>query len=110
MGVVDEFVRQEGVQQRLDRRVGRSRIEQIDALESDHVLVGSVVERAQLAQRREPHRGKPGGSILPMSQPEPLTQITSHISPSRSFILVLTEVLPPPCSTSFGSPPSSRVV
>ena len=28
--------------------------------------------------------GKPAGSILPMSQPEPLTQMTSTASPSRS--------------------------
>ena len=39
MGMVDEFVRQEGVQQRLDRRVRRSGIEQIEALHIDHRLV-----------------------------------------------------------------------
>ena len=43
MGVVDEFVRQEGVQQRLDRRVGRVGIEQVRALQRDHVLVGQLV-------------------------------------------------------------------
>ena len=46
--------------------------------------------------------GRPAGSMLPMSQPEPLMQITSTSSPSMSFIRVLTEVLPPPCSTSLG--------
>ena len=54
--------------------------------------------------------GRPAGSIVPMSQPEPLTQITSTSSPSMSFTIVLTEVLPPPCSTSLGSLPSRRVV
>ena len=40
MGVVDEFVRQERVQQGFDRRVGRRRIEQVGALKAHHVLVG----------------------------------------------------------------------
>ncbi len=65
MGVVDEFVRQERVQQRFDGRIGRRRIEQIDALEIDHVLVGELVERAQTAQRREPHRRQPCGLDIP---------------------------------------------
>ena len=58
MGVVDEFVRQEGVQQRLDRRVWRRRIEQVQALHIDHGLVGERVERAKLPQRLELHRGQ----------------------------------------------------
>ena len=54
--------------------------------------------------------GRPGASIVPMSQPLPLTHSTSIVWPVMSGIRVFTEVLPPPCSTSFGSPPSSRVV
>ena len=58
MGMVDEFMRQEGVQQRLDRRVGRAGIEQVQALHIDHGLVGERIERAKLAQRLELHRGQ----------------------------------------------------
>ncbi len=54
--------------------------------------------------------GRPAGSIVPMSQPLPLTQSTSISSPKMSRALIFTEVLPPPCSTSAGSPPRSRVV
>ena len=110
MGVIDEFVRQEGVQHHLDRRIGRRRIDQVGALDGDHFLVADGVERAQLAQRLKPHGGKPSGSIVAMSEPEPLTRSTSTSSPRRSRMRVFTEVLPPPCSTSFGSRPSSRVV
>ena len=39
MGVIDEGVRQEGMQQRLDRRVGRRWIDQVAALDSHHVLI-----------------------------------------------------------------------
>ena len=39
VGVVDEFMRQEGMEQRLDRRVGRGRIEQVQPLHIDHRLV-----------------------------------------------------------------------
>ena len=60
MGVVDEFVRQEGVQQRLDRRIGRRRIEQVLALDAHHVFVAEFFARAQLAQAVEPHRRQPG--------------------------------------------------
>ena len=61
VGVVDEFVRQEGVQQDLDRRVRRRRIEQVLALDAHHLLVGERVAGAQLAQAIEPHRRQPGG-------------------------------------------------
>ena len=61
MRVVDEFVRQEGVQQRLDRRVWGHRIEQVLALDTDHVLVAELRPRAQLAQPVEPHRRQTGG-------------------------------------------------
>ena len=39
MGVIDEFVRQECMQQGLDRRIGRGGIEQCPPLRIDHVLV-----------------------------------------------------------------------
>ena len=58
MGMVDEFMRQEGVQQRLDRRVGRAGVKQVQALHIDHGLVGERIERAKLAQRLELHRGQ----------------------------------------------------
>jgi len=57
MGVVDEFVRQKGVQQGLDRRVGRARIEQVGALDAHHLLVRQRVARAQFAQRRDGRLG-----------------------------------------------------
>ena len=56
MRVVDEFVRQEGVQQRLDRRVGRGGIDQVGALQRHHVLVGEAVQLARLEQRAQLHR------------------------------------------------------
>ena len=40
MRVIDEFVRQEGVQQRFHRRIWRRRIEQVHALVVHHVFVG----------------------------------------------------------------------
>jgi hypothetical protein len=60
MGVVDELVRQEGVQQRLDRRVGRLAVQKVAALDVDHVLVGKRLQPDQLAQRFEPHRRQAG--------------------------------------------------
>ena len=61
MGVVDEFVRDESVQQRLDRRVRRHRIDQIGALQLHHLLVGQFFAGAELYQRREPHRRQARG-------------------------------------------------
>ena len=54
--------------------------------------------------------GRPGASMVPMSQPLPFTHNTWTGWPVMSGIVVFTDVLPPPCSTSRGSPPSSRVV
>ena len=61
VGVVDELVRQERMQQRLDRRIGRGGIEQVLALDADHVLVAQRRAGAQLAQALEPHRRHAGG-------------------------------------------------
>jgi len=47
-----------GMQQGFDRRIGRRRIQQIDALEVDHVLVGELVELAQPAQFGETDGGE----------------------------------------------------
>ena len=58
MGVIDEFVRQEGVQQGFDRGVGRLRFEKIAALVVDHLLVAQPVEGGEAAQRIEPDRGE----------------------------------------------------
>ena len=60
MGMIDIFVRQEGVEQRLDGRIGRRGIEQIDALVVHHVFVGEAVERAKAPERRELHRRQAG--------------------------------------------------
>ena len=85
VGVIDELVRHERVQQRLDRRVGRAGIDQVGALHAHHLLVGEVVVRAQLAQRRRAAPpGMPAGSIAAMSAPVPLTHSTSVSSPARS--------------------------
>ena len=55
VGVVDKFVRQEGVQQGFDRRVRRRGLEQVFALNAHHVLVGEFGAGAQLAQTVEAH-------------------------------------------------------
>ena len=60
MRMVDELVRQEGVQQRLDRRVGRLAVEQVGALHVHHVLVAQRLQPLQLAQRREADGGQAG--------------------------------------------------
>ena len=85
VGVVDEVVRQEGVQQRLDRRVRRHRIDQVGALHAHHVLVATARRGARsLRSGASRTAGRPAGSIVAMSQPEPLTHSTSACSPSRS--------------------------
>ena len=60
MRVVDIFVRQKGVQQRLDRRVRRTWIEQIGALDAHHILVRQRVAFAQFSQRCESDRRQAG--------------------------------------------------
>jgi hypothetical protein len=61
VGVIDEFVRQEGVQQRLNRRIGRRGIEQVQPLHVDHGLVGERSQRAEPPQRLELHRRQAPG-------------------------------------------------
>ena len=56
MRVVDEFVRQEGVQQRFHRRVRRGGVDEVGALQGDHVLVGKFFQLARLEQRAHLHR------------------------------------------------------
>ena len=79
MGVVDELVRQERVQQRFHRRIGAAGDPAgCKTLNIDHVLVGQSGQRAQFedwAVRRT--AGSPAGSISAISQPEPLTHRTS---------------------------------
>ena len=53
--------------------------------------------------------GMPGRLDLAMSQPEPLTSITSCSTP-RSSARVFTDVLPPPWSTSTGTAEEARGV
>ena len=61
VGVIDVFRRHECVQQHLDRRRGRLRIDQIGARHSRHLVVGKLFARAQGAQRLDPHGGEAGG-------------------------------------------------
>ena len=56
MGMVDEFVRKEGMQQRLDRGIRRCGIEQVQPLQIDHGLVGERVQRTEPPQRLKLHR------------------------------------------------------
>ena len=58
MGVVDEFVRQKGVQHYLDRGIWRARVDQIGALDRDQFFVLDHRQRAELAHRLKPERGK----------------------------------------------------
>ena len=60
MGMVDEFVRQKGMQQRFDRRVGRRCIQQIDPLRVDHILVTERRQCRQFADRLQPDRRQAG--------------------------------------------------
>ena len=55
MGVIDELVRQERVQQRLDGRVRRGRIDQVGPLQRHHVFVSERLQLPRLQQRRELH-------------------------------------------------------
>ena len=60
MGVVDKFMRQEGMQQGFYRRIRRCGIQQIATLEIYHVLIAERVQRLQPAQRFEaPPAGPP---------------------------------------------------
>ena len=102
MSMVDEFMRQEGVQQRLDRRVGRARIQQVQALHIDHGFVGQLIERAELAQRLELHRGQTLRLDIGHVPAGALDRDHLCSTPRSSLPRVLTEVLPPPCSTSTG--------
>ena len=61
VGVIDEALRNEGVQQRLDRRIGRHRVDEVRALRLHHLLVRHGVALEQHAQLGEPHRRQPGG-------------------------------------------------
>ena len=90
--------------------LGDLAVEQVAALDIDHVLVDSACSPCSSFSGASRTAGRPGASIVPMSQPLPLTQSTSMVWPVMSGMPVFTEVLPPPCSTSFGSPPRSRVV
>ena len=60
MRMVDEFQRQERVQEGFHRRVGRARVEQVETLKIHHVFVAEPVESGEPAKRFEPHRGEAG--------------------------------------------------
>ena len=61
MGVVDELVWNECVQQRFDRRIWRGRIDQVGALQAHHLFVGKFFARAKFFERRKPDRRQPRG-------------------------------------------------
>ena len=50
MGVIDELMRQEGMQKRLHRRVGGGGVDEIGAQQRHHVFVGKLVKLAALEQ------------------------------------------------------------
>ena len=61
VGVVDVFRRHEGVQQHLDRRCRRRRVEPVSFLHAGEVGVAHRGERTQSLQRGKPHGGQPFG-------------------------------------------------
>ena len=72
MGMIDEFMRQEGVQQRLDRRVRRAGIKQIEALDVDHCLVVRVHRaRGASAAARASRRAGLAARCRPCPSPSP---------------------------------------
>ncbi len=50
---------------------------------------------------------RPGTSRLPISHPDPFTNMASRSSPVMSGRTALTDELPPPCKTKFESAPIS---
>ncbi len=60
MGMVHVSVRQEGVQQRLNRRVGGGAVQQVLALDVDHGLVRQCAQIAQRQQRGQAHPRQAG--------------------------------------------------
>jgi len=72
--VVDVRVRDEGVQQRLDRGAGHRRVDLAASEVRDHVLVGHLValDQGMISCRRRPVN--PVVAIVARSLPEPFTQ------------------------------------
>jgi hypothetical protein len=60
VGVIDEPMREERVQQRLDRRIGRARVEEMGPQLVHHLLVRQLGQRAQPAQVAEVDRRQAG--------------------------------------------------
>ena len=84
MRVVDEVVRQEGVQQRLHRRVGRaSKSSRLTRWKLTMSSSDSLSSLRSLRSGSSFTAGRPGGSMTAMSQPEPLTHSTSCVSPEQ---------------------------
>ena len=73
-----------------------------------HVGVGELVELEQLLQPDQRQGVKPGASMVAMSQPHPFTNSAS-IAAGDVCQGALIDEFPPPCSTSAGSAPISRV-
>ena len=60
MSMVNEPAGHKGVQQRFDGRIGRHWVDQIGALDRDHLFIRQCVARAHPTQRLEPHGRQPG--------------------------------------------------
>jgi hypothetical protein len=110
VGVVDEAAGEDGVDRGLDRRVRRVRVEEAGAQRAQELPVVQVL--------REPEK-PPGGFEVDRNvvlragagqiRPDALTKSAGRTPPKRSRAAPLTEVLPPPWSTSSGSAPRSRL-
>ena len=59
VGMVDEFLRQECVQQGFDRGIWRLRVDQVLALQGHHILIAQGFARLQCPQPVQAHRGQP---------------------------------------------------
>ena len=103
VGMVDEFMRQKGMQHHLDGRIWRLCIDEIwRARRRPNLRRRSIRTRAAGASDRAVERRNRPGPIEAMSEPVDLTRSTSTSSPNGSRIRSFSEVLPPPCRTSFG--------
>ena len=85
---------------------GRSR-----CMRNSSAIISSVSEstvRNFLRYRWSRHTN-PDGSMVPMAAPDALTNNALRSSPVRVRMVVLSDVLPPPCMARSGSLPTSRV-
>ena len=109
MGVVDEFMRQESVEQGLDRGVRRGASNRLRRC----TLTMASSESASSARSFLSGSSSPPAALrLDVGHVPARTLDADHLVLLAEIVVarVFTEVLPPPCSTSSGSRPKSRVV